>query len=166
MSESAISNIHSQSQYSPEEVSREVSQKKKNKHQKKNKKRSKMWGHDYTTTAINFWSQHEVLFNMKHPNYLDKDCRINALNRIELMPEALKDHGMDFSAEEISSKIYSLRVYFSAQRSKLISSKHSGAGIEDVHKINWLFYEPLMFLNDNLVSNKIEHDTNSFKIRK
>ena len=62
-------------------ISREVSQKKKNKHQKKNKKRSKTWGHDYTTTAINFWSQHEVLFNMKHPNYLDKDCRINALNQ-------------------------------------------------------------------------------------
>ena len=146
-------------------ISREMSQKKKNKHQKKNKKRSKTWGHDYTTTAINFWSQHEVLFNMKHPNYLDKYCRINALNRIELMPEALKDHGMDFSAEEISSKIYSLRVYFSAQRSKLISSKHCGAGTEDVHKINWLFYEPLMFLNDNLVSNSTKSNMTQIHLK-
>ena len=74
--------------------------KKKNENQKKNKKRSRTWGHDDTTTMINFWSQHEVLFNVKHPNHLDKDCRSNALNRTA---EALKEHGMDFSAEEISS---------------------------------------------------------------
>ena len=101
-------------------MSREVSHKKKKEHQKKNKRRRRTWGHDNTTTMINFWSQHEVLFNVKHPNYLDKDCRINALNRIA---EALKEHGIDFSTEEISSKMYSLRVYFSAQRNKLISSK-------------------------------------------
>ena len=90
-------------QYSPEEVSREVPLKKKNEHQKKNKKRSRTWGHDDTTTMMNFWSQHEVLFNVKHPNYLDKDCRSNALNRTA---EALKEHGMDFSAEEISSLVF------------------------------------------------------------
>ena len=98
---------------------------------------------------INFWSQHEVLLNVKHPNYWDKDCGINVLNRIA---EALKDHDMNFSAEEISSKMHSLRVYFSAQRNKLILFKRSGAGTEDVHKVNWPFYEPLMFLNDHLVS--------------
>ena len=131
--------------YSPEAVPREVSQKKKNEHQKKNKQRSRTWGHD---DMINLWSQCEVLFNVKHPNYLDKNCRINALNRIS---EALKEQDLDFSAEEIS-KMHSLRVYFSAQRNKLISSKRSGAGTEDVHKTNWPFYEPLMFLSDNLVS--------------
>ena len=89
-----------------------------------------------TTAIIHFWSQHEVLLNVKHPNYLDKGCCINALNRIELTPEALKEHGMDFSAENINSKMHSLHVYFSAQRNKLISSKGSGAGTEDVHKVN------------------------------
>ena len=54
--------------------------------------------------------------------------------------------------KKLCSKMHSLRVYFSAQRNKLISSKQSGAGTEDVHKVNWPFYEPLMFLNDNLVS--------------
>ena len=126
---------------------REVSQKRKNEHQKKNKKRSRTWGHDDTLTIL--WSQCEVLFNVKHSNYLDKNCRINALNRIS---EALKEQGLDFSAEEISSKMHSLRVYFSAQRNKLISSRRSGAGTEDFHKINWTFYESLMFLNDDLVS--------------
>ena len=121
-------------QYSPEEVSREVSlKKKKNEHQKKNKKRSRTGRYDETTTMINFWSQHEVLLNVKHPNYWDKDCGSNVLNRIA---EALKDHDMNFSAEEISSKMHSLRVYFSAQRNKLISSKLSGAATEDVHKVN------------------------------
>ena len=85
-------------QYSPEEVSREVPLKKKNEHQKQNKQRSRTWGHDDTTAMIKLWSQHDVLFNVKHPNYLDKNCRINALNRIA---EALKEHGMDFSAKEI-----------------------------------------------------------------
>ena len=85
-------------QYSPEEVSREVPLKKKNEHQKKNKQPSRTWGHDDTTAMIKLWSQHDVLFNVKHPNYLDKNCRINALNRIA---EALKEHGMDFSAKEI-----------------------------------------------------------------
>ena len=141
--------------YSPEAVPREVSQEKKNEHQMKNKKRSRTWGHDDTLTMINLWSQCEVLFNVKHPNYLDKNCRINALNRIS---EALKEQGLDFSAEEISSKMHSLRVYFSAQRNKLISSKRSAAGTEDVHKINWPFYEPLMFLNNNLVSHVTKTD--------
>ena len=59
---------------------------------------------------------------------------------------------MDFNAEEISSKMHSLRVYFSAQRNKLVLRKCRGAGTEDVHKVNWPFYEPLTFLNDNLVS--------------
>ena len=77
---------------------------------------------------IIFWSQHEVLFNVKRPNYLDKDCRINALNRIV---EALKEHGMDFGAEQTSSKMHSLRIYFSAQRNNLISSKRSCVGTED-----------------------------------
>ena len=59
---------------------------------------------------------------------------------------------MDFSAEEFSSKMHSLRVYFSAQTNRLISSKPSGAGTEDFHKINYPFYELPMFMNDNLVS--------------
>ena len=104
---------------------------------------------------INLRSQHEVLFNVKHPNYLDKDCPINALNRIA---EALKGHGMDFSAEEISSKMHGLRVYFSSQRNKLISSERSGAETENVHKVNWPFYEPLMLLNDNLVSRAAKYN--------
>ena len=48
--------------------------------------------------------------------------------------------------------MHSLCVYFLAQRNKLISPKCSGAGSEDVQKVNWPFYEPLMFLNNNLVS--------------
>ena len=59
---------------------------------------------------------------------------------------------MDFNAEEIISKMHSLRVYFSTQRNRLISFKRSGVGTEDVHKVNWPFYQCLMFLNDNLVS--------------
>ena len=86
---------------------------------------------------------------------MDKDCPINALNRIA---EALKGHGMDFSAEEISSKMHGLRVYFSSQRNKLISSERSGAGTENVHKVNWPFYEPLMLLNDNLVSRAAKYN--------
>lgn len=92
---------------------------------------------------INFLSQHKVLFNEKHSNYLDKNCRRNTLNRIA---EALKMHGMDVSAREISSKMHRLRVYFSARKSKLISSKRTRDGTEDVHKLNWPFYESLMLL--------------------
>lgn len=45
-----------------------------------------------------------------------------------------------------------LRVYFSVQRNKQINSKHTGAGIDDVHKITWPFYKHFLFLHDNLVS--------------
>ena len=55
--------------------------------------------------------------------------------------------------------MHSFRAYFSAQRNKLISSKRSGAGTEDVHKVNWPFYEPLMFLKDNLVSRSTKSNT-------
>ena len=43
---------------------------------------------------------------------------------------------MEFNTGEISSKMQSLRVFFLAQRNKLILSKRSGAGTEDVHKGN------------------------------
>ena len=49
---------------------------------------------------------------------------------------------MGFSAEEISGKMHHICVYFLAQRNKLVSSKRSGAGTEDVYKGNWPFYEP------------------------
>ena len=48
--------------------------------------------------------------------------------------------------------MHSIRVYFSVEKNKLILSKSSVAGTEDVHKLNWPFYEPVVFLNNNLVS--------------
>ena len=63
---------------------------------------------------------------------------------------------MDFNSQEISSKMH-IRAYFSAQRNKLISSRHSEAGTEDVHKVNWSFYEPLKLLNDNLLSRSTKY---------
>ena len=88
---------------------------------------------------------------MKHPNYLDKDCRINALN---CTAESLKGHGV---------LVHILHVYSSVQRNNLISSKCSGARTEDIHKVNWPFYEPVMFLNDNFVSRSTKCNTDDAK---
>ena len=60
--------FYRQRQYSQEVVSREVSQ--KIEPQKKSKKQSRACRHDDRTIIINFWSQHEALFSVKHPHYL------------------------------------------------------------------------------------------------
>ena len=53
--------------------------------------------------------------------------------------------------DDVSAKLHSLRVYYSATRNKHEASrKKSGSGRDDVIKVKWPYYEKLSFLNENL----------------
>ena len=51
--------------------------------------------------------------------------------------------------KDISAKLVSLKSYYGAQKRIVESSKHSGAGTDDVVESRWKFFDALLFLNDN-----------------
>ena len=108
---------------------------------------TKEWSHEETLRLIELWESEEVLYNIKHRGYSNKDQRNNGLQRVK---EGLEESWIVADAKEIGSKLHSLRVYYSAQRGKLENSKKSGSGTDDVKKIKWTFFDKLAFLNDNL----------------
>ena len=134
--------------------------------QRKNLKRSskkltKTWSHEETLALIAIWENYELLYNVKHQDYSNKVKKINALKS---MQDDLKETGIEVSVDDIQSKMHSLRVYFSSQRSKYEASKKSGAGADQIYKIKWPFYESLSYLHDNLIprntfSNIVAHDS-------
>ena len=105
------------------------------------------WSHEETVRLIELGESEEVLYNIKHRGYCNKDQRNNGLQRVK---EGLEESRIVADAKEIGSKLHSLRVYYSAQGCKLENSKKSGSGTDDVKKIKWAFFDKLAFLNDNL----------------
>ena len=108
---------------------------------------TKEWSHEETLRLIELWESEEVLYNIKHRGYSNKDQRNNGLQRVK---EGLEESRIVADAKEIGSKLHSLRVYYSAQGCKLENSKKSGSGTDDVKKIKWTVFDKLAFLNDNL----------------
>lgn len=113
------------------------------------RKRTRHWTYDQIMRLIKFWKKEEVLYNVKHPSYHDKDTKNNAINHIVAK---LADEAVFVTCEEVVNKMHSLRVYFANKRNKLHDSKKSGEGHDDSFKITWPYYESLMFLNDNVIS--------------
>lgn len=109
------------------------------------------WSHPEIVRLIELWSEEQCLFNARHPDYHKKDRRNNALTRLK---ETLDNEEIFINLDDIISKIHSLRVYYSSQRSKRDQSVKSGAGADDVYKIKWQYFNRLEFLNNNLQPRK------------
>ena len=72
---------------------------------------TKEWSHKETLRLIELWESEEVLYNIKQRCYSNKDQRNNGLQRVK---EELEESGIAADTKEIGSKLYSLRIYYSA----------------------------------------------------
>ena len=69
------------------------------------------------------------------------------MERIQLQ---FQESGIEITIKDISTKMHSLRVYYSATRNKLEASKVSGTCSSQVYKVKWVYYQNLHFLKDFL----------------
>ena len=58
------------------------------------------------------------------------------------------------SVDEISTKLNSLKVYYSATRAKHEAAKVSGNGTDEIPAIKWLYYRLLAFISDSITPRK------------
>lgn len=113
------------------------------------KEKSWIWRENMVEVLISFWESEELLYNVNHPDYHNKDKRKDAVERISVR---LGEYGFNPSpsGNAITEKINSLRIYYVAQKNKLEHSRMSGASEVDSFKVKWKYFESLQFLNDNV----------------
>lgn len=113
------------------------------------KEKSWIWRENMVEVLISFWEAEELLYNVNHPDYHNKDKRKDAVERISAR---LCEYGFNPapSGNAITEKINSLRIYYVAQKNKLEHSRMSGTSDPDSFKVKWKYFESLQFLNDNV----------------
>jgi len=113
------------------------------------REKSWIWRENMVEVLISFWESEELLYNINHPDYHNKEKRKDAVERISVK---LGEYGFNPAppGNAITEKINSLRIYYVAQRNKLEHSKMSGASDVEQFKIKWRYFESLSFLNDNV----------------
>ena len=113
------------------------------------KEKSWIWRENMVEVLISFWESEELLYNINHSDYHNKDKRKDAVERISVK---LGEYGFipAPTGNAITEKINSLRIYYVAQRNKLEHSKLSGVSEVDSFKVKWKYFESLSFLNDNV----------------
>ncbi|XP_057293219.1 uncharacterized protein LOC130621877 [Hydractinia symbiolongicarpus] len=122
----------------------------------------KKWPDRAVRLLIELWATKEILFNLKHPFYNNKEERIKALEAIQ---DELVANGLMFSTRQINEKLISLRIYYGGQRRLIENSKKNSS--ESVFVSKWKFYKHLNFLADQIIHrNVIEVTANDRKAEK
>ena len=119
----------------------------------KGKKRKKIdWADKEVEALIELWGNKEVLFNVQHSLYFNKNERRKALQHIQ---NDLSDQGINYEVQEIYDKMSKLRTYYGSQlRLTTTTQTKSGSGTEEVFVSKWKFFNSLIFLKDNLQPRK------------
>lgn len=134
----------------PEQVEEECSSKPKRakRGKKTNAQKERDWTDEETFQLIELWSNHECLYNTKSPDYMIKDKRSQALNKIA---EGFSGVDNPPTPAMIQLKITRLRNYYGGENNKVEKSKTSGGDLESVYVPTWKFFARLDFLKDNLL---------------
>ena len=71
---------------------------------------------------------------------------------LEKIKGILHENGIEVTVKQVPDKIHSLRNYYSAERRKEeAATKKSDPGQDDLYISKWLFFQPLLFLRNNLI---------------
>ena len=100
------------------------------------------WAHDEKVQLIDLWGQREILYNSSHKDYSNK------LKKDQLMAEIATEMNLD--KEVIAKQMVSLKSYYGQLKSKYEASLRSGSGDDDIQHPQWIYYESLNFLKDNV----------------
>ncbi|XP_064485481.1 uncharacterized protein LOC135397912 [Ornithodoros turicata] len=96
------------------------------------------WATDNQRIMLEFYKQHQFLFQPKHPDYKKK-----SLHRYTL---AVLSETFGGPVPEITSKFHALRTYFNKEYAKVKASKRSGASTDNVYTPKWELYADMLFV--------------------
>lgn len=97
-----------------------------------------VWGNDTVLSLLELYENRELLWNTSHRDYKNKIKKNDAW---EAIAKELK-----LSRKDIETKIHTLRSQFVRERKKVISSKTTGSGRDDVKSSAWFAYDAMKFL--------------------
>ena len=104
------------------------------------------WTDKDVHALIDIWATKEILFNMKHQLYYNKDERMKAIDNIRV---ELNEKGLMYTSKQISDKITNLRTYYGGQKRIIEASKKSDSG--EIYVSKWKFFPDMSFISDNII---------------
>lgn len=94
---------------------------------------------------IELYRSHPCLWKVKSTEYSDRDKKNKAY---EDMIKKLQEVDNSATRDSVKKRIDSLRGCFRKELKKVMQSKKSGSGTEDIYKPHLWYYEYLLFLTD------------------
>lgn len=90
------------------------------------------WSSDNITVFLECYSNYELLWNIRHPDYINKAKRESSMLKLknELVLLGLQVPDMTF----LRARIKAIKSTYRAEVLKVSESKTSGAGADDVYK--------------------------------
>lgn len=102
-----------------------------------------VWTKEQTSTFISLLREHPCLYDILHPNYLNRMQKNNAFSLILDGMVHIRDN---LSVKCLRKKLRTLQTQLSRERGKVLASRRSGAGADDVYKPTLWCYDELAFL--------------------
>ena len=95
--------------------------------------------------CIEVYRKHPVLWNIKSTDYSNRRMKEEAYG---VLVTKFKEKYPTWGKDEVKKKMNSLRTNFRKELKKVMDSKKSGAGSEDVYEPTLWYYNALLFLID------------------
>lgn len=98
------------------------------------------WTQDLTLQLIGHFREQEHLWDLKHPEYTNRELRKNTWAAIGAK--------LNISRSEIERKCHALRLQFYRERRKQLISEKYGMECDDTYTSDWKYYKDMQFLSD------------------
>lgn len=106
---------------------------------------SRYWSKDFTTTFLEKYREFHCLWKIKSKEYLNKNLKTAAYDELA---ELCKTVCPDANREFVVKKIQGLRGSFRKELKKVLASKRSGSGHDQIYEPTLWYYELLQFTVD------------------
>lgn len=104
-------------------------------------KSSREWDDHEVEILIDFYKEHNFLWDHHMEQYKDRNLRDATLNK-------LLDMLSGRTIEDIKNHWHTLKTIFDRENKREEGSKRSGAGTDSVYKPNWKFYDSMQFTKE------------------
>ncbi|XP_036344240.1 uncharacterized protein LOC118753463 [Rhagoletis pomonella] len=117
-----------------------------------------MWPKELVELLLIKYQEHENLYNVRHPHYLDRVKRSKSLFEIH---NEIKEKNANVTVEDIKKKVHTLRSQYIKELREVAMSKRSGVGIEDVYIPKLWCFDQLQFLKAHCATRKSTSNNSS-----
>lgn len=106
---------------------------------------SRNYSKEFITEFIELYKSHPCLWKTKSKDYMNRNKKNDAY---KILVEKWKEAEKTATKEMVKTKINSLRSGFRRETKKIVESKRSGAGQDDIYIPHLWYYDLLLFLKD------------------